>query len=74
ATAAQVHLSRLGVSSVALERILTVGTTAGALGGKLSGAGDGGAFYLVCANNDVAQAVHAAVTGELPPGGVAFVV
>lgn len=74
AAAAQAHLSSLGVSSATLEHILTVGATAGALGGKLSGAGDGGAFYLVCADRDAARAVLAAVTGELPPGGVAFVV
>lgn len=72
AAAAQKHLSRLGVSSAALDQILHTGSKAGALGGKLSGAGDGGAFYLVCSDPEVAEAVHAAVARELPPQGLAF--
>ncbi|HKK49465.1 MAG TPA: hypothetical protein VJ932_10225, partial [Alkalispirochaeta sp.] len=73
ASAAQARLAELGVSSPVMERILSTGVTAGAVGGKLSGAGDGGAFYLVCADTDAAATVRAAVSRELPPGGSAFV-
>ncbi|MFW5694481.1 MAG: mevalonate kinase [Alkalispirochaeta sp.] len=74
ASVAQEQLSALGVSSASLERILRAGIAGGALGGKLSGAGDGGAFFLVCPDADTVGPVHAAVRRELPPGGVAFVV
>jgi mevalonate kinase len=72
ASTAHSCLADLGVSSPTLDRILQVGIDAGALGGKLSGAGDGGAFYVVCADLETAEAAHAAILQELPPGGVAF--
>ncbi len=73
AATAQARLTELEVSSTVIERILRAGNMAGAVGGKLSGAGDGGAFYLVCPDVDVAVTVRSAVTRVLPPGGVAFI-
>ncbi|MFW5826949.1 MAG: mevalonate kinase [Alkalispirochaeta sp.] len=73
AATAQAHLTELNVSSPVIEYILRAGETAGAVGGKLSGAGDGGAFYLVCPDTDIATSVRSAVARVLPPGGVVFV-
>jgi mevalonate kinase len=47
---AQVVLAELGLSAGALETVLELAVSNGALGGKLSGGGAGGAFYL-CARN-----------------------
>lgn len=44
---AQEYLSRLGLNTPELVRLLEQGTAEGALGGKLSGAGGGGAFFLI---------------------------
>jgi mevalonate kinase len=44
---AQKILADLGLSSPDIERVLDAGVRHGALGGKLSGAGGGGALYLV---------------------------
>jgi mevalonate kinase len=44
---AQENLSRLGLNTPELERLLQEGLARGALGGKLSGAGGGGAFFLI---------------------------
>ena len=44
---AQEYLSRLGLNTPELVRLLEQGTAQGALGGKLSGAGGGGAFFLI---------------------------
>lgn len=44
---AQGLLAELGLASPELEMVLADGRAAGALGGKLSGAGGGGAFFLV---------------------------
>lgn len=44
---AQERLAGLGLSSPELEELLRLGLAAGALGGKLSGAGGGGAFFLL---------------------------
>jgi mevalonate kinase len=55
------HLRELGLSTPALEEVLIVGRAAGALGGKLSGAGAGGAFYLVAGDEASARAIAARV-------------
>jgi mevalonate kinase len=47
ATDAHKGLRRLGLSTPPLDHFLSLGRNAGALGGKLSGAGGGGAFYLL---------------------------
>ena len=50
ANQAQSLLKKLGLSSPELDQVLARGIECGALGGKLSGAGGGGAYYLVCAD------------------------
>ncbi len=54
---AQAVLASLGLSSEHLEELLKAGRDAGALGGKLSGAGGGGAFFLVARDEDRARRV-----------------
>ena len=67
---AQDLLGQLGLSSPALEAALTIGRLAGAAGGKLSGAGGGGAFYLWADSQTVAgqiaTALDQAATGPEP--------
>jgi mevalonate kinase len=52
---AQAVLASLGLSSEHLEELLQAGRDAGAEGGKLSGAGGGGAFFLVARDEDRAR-------------------
>ncbi|UCG00018.1 MAG: mevalonate kinase [Spirochaetaceae bacterium] len=54
-------LSRLGLSTPELDRLLGEGRRRGALGGKLSGAGGGGAFFLICPGSETAGSVAAAL-------------
>jgi mevalonate kinase len=56
ATQAQELLAALGLSTPELELLLGEGLAAGALGGKLSGAGGGGAFYLLYDRPETAEA------------------
>lgn len=70
---AQVYLDELGVATPALNTILSHGIRAGARGGKLSGAGGGGAFYLVCATEEEATAVAEAIRPVCPPGSTVFI-
>ncbi|MCG8481336.1 MAG: mevalonate kinase [Spirochaetales bacterium] len=65
-------LRALGVSTPHTDMLLDVGRTNGALGGKLSGAGGGGAFYLVCPTDECATGVLERIRERLPTGGVAF--
>lgn len=65
ATEAHGLLAKLGVSTGQLDRIIARGIDAGALGGKLSGAGGGGAFYLVCDRTETARAVIDALTPQV---------
>ena len=58
---AQRMLAELGLGDSAQERLLHAGRTAGASGGKLSGAGGGGACFLVCRDGRTAARVLAAV-------------
>ena len=58
---AQWMLAELGLSDPAQERLLHAGRAAGAAGGKLSGAGGGGACFLVCRDARTAARVLAAV-------------
>jgi mevalonate kinase len=69
---AQAQLDGIGVSVPEIDRLLAVGRAAGACGGKLSGAGGGGAFYLPCATAGVAQRVAQAIDAALPEGGAVF--
>ena len=58
---AQRMLSELGLGDPAQERLLRAGRAAGATGGKLSGAGGGGACFLVCRDAPTATGVLAAI-------------
>ncbi|MGO9409774.1 MAG: hypothetical protein ACLQCB_03380 [Spirochaetia bacterium] len=48
-------LAALGLSNPSLEVLLEEGRRSGARGGKLSGAGGGGAFFLVCSDAQAAD-------------------
>ena len=60
-------LSGLGLADPLQERLLEAGRGAGACGGKLSGAGGGGAFFLVCRDGPAAAQVLAAVRDRAAP-------
>jgi len=62
ANEAHALLQTLGLSTPALDQSLLVGRSAGAYGGKLSGAGGGGAFVLFCKNRGTAHTVGTAIT------------
>lgn len=62
ANEAHALLQALGLSTAALDQSLLAGRSAGAYGGKLSGAGGGGAFVLFCKNKDTAYKVSEAMT------------
>jgi mevalonate kinase len=72
ATAARTQLATLPIDSESVGNILDAGCAAGALAGKPSGAGAGGAFYLLCPDRATADDVLRSVRAKLPPGGVAF--
>ncbi|CCB91559.1 putative mevalonate kinase [Waddlia chondrophila 2032/99] len=57
ATLAHVHLKALGISIPELDSLLEKALTLGACGGKLSGSGGGGAFYIVCENRNSAEKI-----------------
>ncbi len=61
---AHAALRRLGLSTPALEQVLETGKAAGAMGGKVSGAGAGGAFFLVAGDAGSAGAIAARVQKE----------
>lgn len=64
-TAARVALAELGLESPDLTAVLEAGLAAGALAGKLSGAGGGGAFYLLFAHAGAARAALPAIEAAL---------
>ena len=64
ADAAHRVLASLGLADPAQDRLLQAGRCAGACGGKLSGAGGGGACFLVCPDAATAARVLAAVQGQ----------
>jgi mevalonate kinase len=64
------RLRALGLSSPWMDRLLAAGRKAGALGGKLSGAGGGGAFFLVTADAARARQVASSVEEEAARGGI----
>jgi mevalonate kinase len=61
AAEAQGILRAIDLSTPALEALLQEGRARGALGGKLSGAGGGGAFFLICPDRRSAQLAAAAL-------------
>jgi len=66
------ELRGLGLSSPALDLLLQNGARAGALGGKLSGAGGGGAFFLVAANAESAVEICAQVSDAAGRAGISL--
>jgi mevalonate kinase len=62
ANEAHALLQALELSTPALDQSLLAGRSAGAHGGKLSGAGGGGAFVLFCRDRDTACTVSTAIT------------
>lgn len=57
ATEAQKHLETLGLSTPELSRLIEYGISCGAMGGKLSGAGCGGAYFLLAKTHLEAQQI-----------------
>lgn len=57
-------LRQLGLSTPGMDTILTAGLMAGATGGKLSGGGAGGAFWLACPEERQASRIREAVIEE----------
>lgn len=66
------RLRRLGLSSSWLDRLLEAGKRAGALGGKLSGAGGGGAYFLVTRDAESAGRVAASLGEEASRAGISL--
>ncbi|OHD81450.1 MAG: hypothetical protein A3J97_13760 [Spirochaetes bacterium RIFOXYC1_FULL_54_7] len=64
ANAAMGILSKLGLSTPAMDAVLAAGLAAGATGGKLSGGGAGGAFWLACPTGLEAARIQASVIEE----------
>jgi len=69
ASEAHQRLSSLGLSTALLDRFIQIGMTAGAVGGKVSGAGGGGAFYLFYRNEEQAQDGAARIRDQLSASG-----
>lgn len=65
---AQEHLRRIGLSTDSIEQRLARARETGAIGGKLSGAGGGGAWYAVYASADAAHAGYVQLRQALPAG------
>ncbi len=70
ANLAQLLLSSQGLSTPELDALLREGLSGGALGGKLSGAGGGGAFFLVCPEADSAARIAARLRGAARRAGL----
>lgn len=69
ADAAHRMLTGLGLADPQQDRLLQAGRAAGAGGGKLSGAGCGGACYLVCGDTATAARVLEAIRGHATVSG-----
>ncbi len=66
------RLRALGLSTSGLDLVIEEGERAGALGGKLSGAGSGGAFFLFMADAETAEQVVKALASTAASRGVSF--
>mgnify|MGYP006275803683 CR=1 FL=1 len=64
--AAQDRLSFLGLSNPQVDEIIQTGKDNGALAGKVSGAGGGGAFFLLCPSKNAARACLARLAKQHP--------
>ena len=69
---AMAGLRELGLSSRELDFLLEEGRHAGALGGKLSGAGGGGAFFLVVPDGETARETSARISRAALEAGIGF--
>jgi len=70
ANRANSEIEALGLGNDTLRRLLALGRDAGASGGKVSGAGGGGAFYLAARDMDTARAVHARLSDSMRESGL----
>ena len=73
ATQAQRHLAALGLSTPAMDQVLSTAQNHGATGSKLSGAGDGGAFVAFCSDEATALKMQTAIAKEcqrIPPASL----
>ncbi len=64
--AAQDRLAFLGLSNPEVDQAIRVGKEHGALAGKVSGAGSGGAFFLVCPSKQAARTCLAQLAENHP--------
>ena len=62
---AHTELQKLGLSVEPLEDLLATGRSVGSLGGKLSGAGGGGAFFLIFEDHDAATRAESLLTQRI---------
>jgi mevalonate kinase len=67
------RLRSLGLSTKGMDLLMEEGERAGALGGKLSGAGGGGAFFLLMADTESAEEAAARLIRTAAARGVSFV-
>jgi len=65
-------LRGLGLSHPSLDDLLRDGMASGALGGKLSGAGGGGAFFLVCGDGPAAREIAGRLQRDVGRRGISF--
>ncbi|MGA2479277.1 MAG: hypothetical protein ABSG63_11065 [Spirochaetia bacterium] len=66
-------LALLGLGTPWLEELLSAGRAAGALGGKLSGAGGGGAFFLVARDEAGARVIASRVRAHAEAAAIPLV-
>lgn len=67
---AEVTLQSLGLGNSLINDILTSGRQAGATGGKTSGAGNGGAFYLIAPDAETGTRIFQAVRSKMDAIGL----
>jgi len=65
ATKAQTHLAALQLSTPEMDALLKEALNLGALGGKLSGAGGGGAYFVICPSLSSAKTIQAKLAAWL---------
>jgi mevalonate kinase len=70
ATDAMTHLRSIGLANPAQDRLIEAGRRAGAFGGKLSGAGAGGAFFLIAPDEVSAHAIARQVDTDAREAGI----
>jgi mevalonate kinase len=66
------QLRAIGLSTPELDQLLEAAKAAGALGGKLSGAGAGGAFFAVARDRPTASLIVSRLESAAAAGGLAL--